>query len=62
MQKVGGVGTIYNQITIGCPIPMATRANDATRITTQVKARIIANRDVGMNRVKVITEEVAPYT
>jgi osmotically-inducible protein OsmY len=59
-QKVGGVSTIYNQITVGNPISLSTRAND-TWITTQVKARIVSNRNVGINRVKVITENNVVY-
>ena len=60
VQKIGGVGSIYNQITIGCPVPLATRSNDSW-ITTQVKTRIMTNRNVGINRVKVITEDSVVY-
>lgn len=60
VQHVGGVGIIYNQISVGCPIALSVRAND-TWITTQVKARIVANRDLGINRVKVITEDGVVY-
>lgn len=60
VQQIEGVGTIYNQITVGAPTCMSVRAND-TWITTQVKARIFSDRDVGMNRVKVITEDGVVY-
>lgn len=60
VQKVNGVGTIYNQITVGPSISLDKRACD-TWITTQVKSRIISNRNVGMNRVKVITENSVVY-
>lgn len=60
IQNVGGISSVYNQITVGPPISLATRTND-TWITTQVKARIISDRDVGMNRVKVITENSVVY-
>ncbi len=60
VQNIGGIGSIYNQITVGPPISLATRANDSW-ITTQVKARIISDRNVGMNRVKVITENCIVY-
>lgn len=60
VQNVGGVGTIYNQITVGDPICLSTRTND-TWITTQVKTRIMSNRNVGINRVKVITENGVVY-
>lgn len=60
VKPLGGIGDIYNQITVGEPIPMKKRAND-TWITTQVKTRIISNRNVGINRVKVITEDCVVY-
>lgn len=60
VQGVNGVGSIYNQLTVGCPISLATRSND-TWITTQVKTRIMTDRNVGINRVKVITEDGVVY-
>jgi len=46
---------IYNQITIENPTPLTTRTQD-TWITTQVKGKIVGNKDIGINRVKVVTE------
>lgn len=60
VQPISELGTIYNQITVGPLISLQTRAND-TWITTQVKARIIGDRNVGINRVKVITEDSTVY-
>lgn len=60
VQKVDGVGTIYNQITVENPISLSTRSCD-TWITTQVKTRIMTDRNVGINRVKVITEDSIVY-
>lgn len=60
LAPINEIGNIYNQITIGEPIPLKVRAND-TWITTQVKAKLIANRAVGINRVKVITEDGTVY-
>lgn len=60
VQPISGLGTIYNQITVAPLISLQTRAND-TWITTQVKSRIISNRNVGINRVKVITEDSVVY-
>lgn len=59
-QRINGVCSIYNQISVSQPIPLSVRSND-TWITTQVKARILSNRNVGMNRVKVITEDGVVY-
>jgi osmotically-inducible protein OsmY len=60
LTPISEIGNIYNQITVGEPIPMKARAND-TWITTQVKAKLISNRAVGINRVKVITEDGVVY-
>ena len=60
LQPISEIGNIYNQITISEPISLKTRAND-TWITTQVNAKLIASRDVGINRVKVITEDSTVY-
>ncbi len=60
VKNIDGVGSIYNQITVAAPISLGTRSND-TWITTQVKSRIMTNRNVGINRVKVITEACVVY-
>lgn len=51
---------IYNQIEICDPTPFSVRAKDSW-ITTQVKARILANKKIGINRIKVITENGVVY-
>lgn len=60
VKPLTGVGNIYNQISVSDPIPMSIRCND-TWITTQVKSRIMSNRNIGINRVKVITEDSVVY-
>ncbi len=60
LEPIAEIGNIYNQVSVGEPISLKTRAND-TWITTQVKAKLIGNRDVGINRVKVITEDSTVY-
>lgn len=60
LSPINEIGNIYNQISVSEPISLKTRAND-TWITTQVKAKLIASRDVGINRVKVITEDGTVY-
>ena len=51
---------IYNQLTIAKPISIKQRARDSF-ITAQVKAKIMSNRDIGINRIKVITEDNVVY-
>jgi osmotically-inducible protein OsmY len=51
---------IYNQINIGDPIPFTTRTKDSW-ITTQVKGKILANKNIGINRTKIITEDGVVY-
>lgn len=60
VQPIPNISAIYNQITVGKPVPLPVRCND-TYITSTVKCRIVSNRNVGMNRVKVITENGVVY-
>ncbi len=60
LKPIAEIGDIYNQVTVQAPISMKTRAAD-TWITTQVKAKLISSRDVGINRVKVLTEDGTVY-
>ena len=46
---------IHNEITIEAPISLAQRSRDSW-ITTQIKAKMLNNKSVKFNRVKVITE------
>jgi len=50
------ISKVYNQLTIGPVVSAATRMQDSW-ITTQVKTKIVASREVGPNRVKVVTED-----
>lgn len=51
---------IYNQLTIGEPTSFTTRAKDSW-LTTQVKGKILANKNIGINRTKIITEDGIVY-
>jgi osmotically-inducible protein OsmY len=50
-----GISKIYNQINVSKPISYAQRAKD-TWITTQIKAKYFAEKKIGFNDVKVLTE------
>lgn len=50
-----GISKIYNQINVSKPISYAQRAKD-TWITTQIKAKYFAQKSLGFNDVKVLTE------
>jgi len=54
------VRKVHNELKIGAPIPLITRANDSW-ITTQVKAKIFAAKDIHATQVKVITEDSVVY-
>ena len=55
-----GVDKIYNQIKIGKTISYAQRAKDSW-ITTQIKAKYFANKNIGFGEVKVLTENNRVY-
>ena len=58
--KFFGKGKVYNQITIDEPSAFTTRTKD-TWITTQVKGKLLANKNIGINRTKLVTENGIVY-
>lgn len=60
VEQISELEVLYNEMSVSKPLPIKSRAKDAW-ITTQVKARIISNRSVGPNRVKVVTEDSVVY-
>jgi osmotically-inducible protein OsmY len=54
------VNTVYNQIKVKEPISFKVRAKD-TWITTQVKAKLLSEPNIGPNRIKVYTEDSVVY-
>lgn len=51
---------IYNELEIAKPISLATRSHDSW-ITTQIKTKMIGNKAIRANRIKVITENGVVY-
>lgn len=51
---------VHNELTIGEPTSFATRSKDSW-ITTQIKTKLIGNKQIRANRVKVITEDSVVY-
>ena len=60
VRKIEDVRRIYNELEVGSATGMGTRSLD-TWITTQVKARLLANSDTPGTRVKVVTENRVVY-
>ena len=52
--------TIHNEIEISGPISRVARSNDAW-LTSKVKSRLIARRDIRGGRIKVVTENSVVY-
>ena len=51
---------IYNEITVGKPISVLQQAKD-TFITSRVKLRLMANKELSASNIKVITEDGVVY-
>jgi osmotically-inducible protein OsmY len=51
---------IHNELTVGEPTSLATRAKD-TWITTQIKTKLFGSKTMSASRVKVITEDGVVY-
>lgn len=58
--NIDGISKIYNQLSVREPISYAQRAKDAW-LTTQIKAKFFAEKKIGFNDVKVITENNRVY-
>ncbi|MDU8924776.1 division/outer membrane stress-associated lipid-binding lipoprotein [Pasteurellaceae bacterium LIM206] len=52
---VEGVGDVYNEMRVGSPITVETKAKDSW-ITTKIKSNLLLNAEVKTTDVKVITE------
>lgn len=55
VSKIHSVRQVHNELEVEAPIPLLTRTNDAW-LTTKVKTKLLASRDVEGGRVKVVTE------
>ncbi len=60
VRKIEDVRRIYNELAVGEAAGAGARTND-TWITTQVKAKLLANSDTPGRRVKVVTENSVVY-
>jgi osmotically-inducible protein OsmY len=60
LKSLPRVQHVYNELTIGEPISLAARSKDAW-ITTKVKAKLLGNKHIQANRIKVFTENRIVY-
>jgi osmotically-inducible protein OsmY len=58
--KINPVRQVHNELEVGTPISLLARSND-TWLTTKVKTKLLASRDVESGRIRVITENNAVY-
>jgi osmotically-inducible protein OsmY len=59
-RKGANIRAVVNELVIAPPSTLGSRANDAT-LTTQVKARLVGNKDVPSHLIKVVTENGVVY-
>lgn len=60
IEKIPGIKKVHNQIVVAPNISFSRRMKDSW-LTTQVKAKLLSIRDIGPNRVKVLTEDSKVY-
>lgn len=60
VRHVDNVRRVHNEIIIAAPSPIKSRNQDAW-ITTKVKTKLIATKEVSANSVKVVTENGSVY-
>lgn len=59
-QGIDRVRMVHNELTIGGPISYPARTNDAY-ITSKVKSKLVATREVPGSKIKVVTENGVVY-
>jgi osmotically-inducible protein OsmY len=60
IRGIPNVKKVFNETTVSGVTSLASETNDAS-ITTKVKARLVGNKKVGSNHVKVVTEAAVVY-
>ena len=55
VNKISTVRQLHNELQVGPYVPMSTRTYD-TWLTTKIKTRLIANKEIDNSRIRVITE------
>lgn len=60
VKDIPNVKKVYNELSIGAPISIATRAEDSW-ITTQIKTKMLDTKGLNPAKIKVITENSIVY-
>lgn len=60
VRQVPGVRRVYNEITISGPISSMVRSSDSW-LTTKVKTRLLATKELDSSQIKVVTENGIVY-
>lgn len=55
VNKISTVRQLHNELQVGPYVPMSTRTYD-TWLTTKIKTKLMANKEIDSGRVRVITE------
>ncbi|KTC92281.1 BON domain-containing protein [Legionella cincinnatiensis] len=55
-----GVHRVYNEITVGYPIPLTERSKDSW-ITSQVRSRMLAKKGLESGSIRIVTENGVVY-
>ncbi|MBI2786219.1 MAG: BON domain-containing protein [Legionella longbeachae] len=55
-----GVYRVYNEITVGYPIPLTTRSKDSL-ITSQVRSSMLAKKGLESGSIRIVTENRVVY-
>jgi len=60
VSSIPKVRRVHNELSVGPNAPLGTRSRD-TWITTQIKTKLLGNKEISATRIKVITEEGVVY-
>lgn len=59
-QNTAGVTRVYNEITVGSPLPLSEQTRDAW-ISSQVRSLMLVQKGLGSGSIRILTEDGAVY-
>lgn len=60
IEHIGGIRKIHNQLRIGSNIGITTQTHDSW-LTSKVKAKLLATKNISSNNIKVVTENAEVF-
>jgi osmotically-inducible protein OsmY len=60
VSKIPKIRRVHNELTVAEPTSLGTRSHDSW-VTTQIKTKLLAHKEISTTRIKVVTEDSIVY-